>query len=69
MEKERERWRSDEGRDTYHLGQRERERGRDGREETLQNKHRKEDATAAAFVKRCQIFNPRVLSVLPCNRW
>lgn len=27
-----------------------------------------EDATAAAFVKRCQIFNPGVLSVLLCNR-
>lgn len=31
-------------------------------------KQGKEDATAAAFVKRCQIFNPGVLSVLLCNR-
>lgn len=27
-----------------------------------------EDATAAAFVKGCKIFNPGVLSVLLCNR-
>ena len=63
MEKERERemWRSDERRDSYHL--RQRERGK-----ILQNKQGEEDATAAAFVKRCQIFNPGVLSVLLCNR-
>lgn len=35
----------------------------------LQNKQGEEDATAAAFVKICQIFNPVVLSVLLCNRW
>lgn len=53
MEKEREMWRSDERSDSYHLRQRERERGK-----ILQNKQGEEDATAAAFVKRCQIFNP-----------
>ena len=40
-----------------------------GREKEEKNfKQEEEDATTAAFVKRCQIFNPGVLSVLLCNR-
>jgi len=46
-----------------------RERRREGAMEgKLQNKQGQEDDAAAAFVKRCQIFYPGVLSVLPCNR-
>lgn len=40
--------------------------GMSGRE---RDREKKDAAAAAAFVKRCQIFNPRVLSVLLCNRW
>lgn len=42
-------------------------RGRDGGGTNI-TRQGEEDATAAAFVKRCQIFNPGVLSVLLCNR-
>lgn len=67
MEKEGETWRSDERRDSHHLGRRTREKREmvEGKNITRQGE---EDATAAAFVKRCQIFNPGVLSVLLCNR-
>lgn len=67
MEEEGEMWRSDERRDSYHLGQREKENEGEVVEEK-KKRQGEEDATAAAFVKRCKIFNPGVLSVLLCNR-
>ncbi len=46
---------------------REKEKEGETLEETIYKK-RQGDATAAAFVKRCQVFDPGVLSVLLCNR-
>lgn len=46
----------------------EKEKEGDMAEETITKKQGEKDATAAAFVKRCQIFNPGVLSVLLCNK-